>query len=321
MHVMGGMVMLLNKMKPDALKVGDTVGLVAPASWPNVENAKRGIEWFEQKGLRVVVGESLTRMHGYLGGTDQERVNELHAMFADPNIKAIFSVCGGYGTGRIIERLDYELIRSNPKIIWGFSDLTFLLNAIYQQTGLITFHGPMIASGFGRPDEPHPLTAASFEQLFTGETPFVYDERISSLYTITDGEASGEIVGGNLSLLASMVGTPYDIDTAGKLLLIEEIEEDIYRIDRMLNQLRMAGKFEAAAGVIFGDFNNCTSGTRKETLSLTQVFHDHVGPSGKPALGGFRMGHCSPNIAVPIGAVARLDTAAKTLVFDESGVK
>lgn len=311
-----------NKIKPVRLKPGDQIGITAPASWPyHPDKAERGIKRFEQMGFRTCVGRTLYRKHGYLAGTDKERLDELHQMFADSDIQAIFCVGGGYGSPRIAEALDYDLIRANPKIFWGFSDITFLLNAIYQRTGLITFHGPMVGSDFGRPDEElHPLTLGTIGQLLE-PMAFVHDESIAQLYTITEGQASGELVGGNLSLIVNSLGTPFELDTRNKLLLIEEIEEDIYRVDRMLNQLRLAGKFDEAAGIVFGDFNNCQSGKRQETLSLIQVFHDHVASSGKPAMGGFRIGHCTPNLAVPIGAAASMNTSDKTLRIDEPGVR
>lgn len=309
------------KIKPARLKPGDRIGIIAPASWPyHPEKAERGIKRFEKMGFQTCVGKTVYRKHGYLAGTDQERLEELHRMFADPEIQAIICVGGGYGSPRMADALDYDLIKANPKIFWGFSDITFLLNAMYQRTGLITFHGPMVSSDFGRAeDEIHPLTLETLRQLLEPMS-CVHDETIAPLYTVTEGQASGELVGGNLSLLVSSLGTPYEIDTNNKLLLIEEIEEDIYRIDRMLNQLRLAGKFDDAAGIVFGDFNNCQSGKRQETLSLIQVFQDHVSSSGKPAMGGFRIGHCTPNLAVPIGAAASMNTFEKTLRIEEPGV-
>ncbi len=309
---------MISKRKPARLTAGDTIGIVSPASWPNREKALQGAKWFEQRGIRVEFGTSLTRQYGYLGGTDQERVDELHEMFASPAIKGIFCACGGYGTGRIASMLDYDLIRANPKIFWGYSDITFLLNAFYQRAGLVTFHGPMLSSDIGQPDV-HPLTLETLEQVFVGK-PFTYNENYSILTAIVEGEASGEIVGGNLSLLSSSIGTAFEIDTKGKLLLIEEVDEDIYRVDRMLNQLKMAGKFDDAAGVLLGDFRNCEAGKRSLTLTLDQVFRDHILPSGKPTLSGFKIGHCSPNFAVPIGGLGTINTYQKTLIVEESGV-
>jgi muramoyltetrapeptide carboxypeptidase len=303
-------------IKPRPLASGDTIGVIAPASWPNKEKARKAAEFFEGLGYKVQFGQSLDRVHGYLAGTDQERIDELHSLFADQNIKGIFCVCGGYGTARIAAQLDYDLIRSYPKVFWGYSDITFLHVAILQKAGLVTFHGPMLSSDLGT-DDVHPLTKETFTQVFQ-PTKLTYTEEIRPLTTFVEGKAKGPIVGGNLTLLASTLGTPFEIDTKDKLLFLEEIEEEPYRIDRMLNQLKMAGKFDDAAGILLCDFNHCTPTKRKLSLSLEEVFKDHIVPAGKPTLGGFSIGHCSPNLAVPIGVNAIIDTYTKTLTIEES---
>lgn len=305
-------------IKPRPLVPGDTVGVIAPASWPNQEKARKAGEYLNQLGFKVEFGQSLERTHGYLAGTDQERKEELHHMFANDKIKGIFCVCGGYGTGRIAAQLDYDLIRANPKVFWGYSDITFLHIAILQQAGLVTFHGPMLSSDLGA-DDVHPLTRIRMEQALTTET-FIYTEEISPLTTVVEGQARGLLTGGNLSLLISTLGTAYEIDTKGKLLFIEETEEEPYQVDRMLNHLKMAGKFEDAAGILLCDFNNCVPGKRKLTLSLEDIFKDHVSSAGKPTLSGFKIGHCSPNIAIPVGVNAIIDTSSKTVTLLESGV-
>jgi muramoyltetrapeptide carboxypeptidase len=308
-------------LRPRPLEPGDTVGVIAPASWPNQEKARKAGEYLNQLGYKVEFGQSLERTHGYLAGTDQERIEELHHMFANDKVKGIFCVCGGYGTGRIAAQLDYELIRANPKIFWGYSDITFLHVAILQQAGLATFHGPMLSSDLGT-DDVHPLTKSRLEQALTTTTEeFTYTEELSPLTTIVEGQARGLLTGGNLSLLVSTLGTAYEIDTKGKLLFIEEIEEEPYQIDRMLNHLKMAGKFEDAAGILLCDFNNCVPGKRKLSLTLEDIFNDHVASAGKPTLSGFKIGHCSPNIAIPVGVDAIIDTSSKTLTLLESGVK
>lgn len=306
-------------LKPAPLAKGDAVGVVAPASPPNPEKAERAAALLENFGLTVHFGRSLTRKYGYLAGTDEERLEELHEMFADRNMKGIFCAGGGYGTGRIASRINYDLIRANPKIFWGYSDITFLLNAIFQRTGLITFHGPMLSSDLGE-EEIHPLTLQSFRQVFRPQE-ITYTEEISPLQVLVEGEAEGRIVGGNLSLLTSTLGTPFEIDTKGKLLFIEEIDEEPYRIDRMLNQLKMAGKLEEAAGFLLCDFNNCGPRKRKESLTLEQLFDHYIKPIGKPALSGFKIGHCSPHVAIPIGVRGRLATGSKMFITVEAGVE
>ena len=170
----------------------------------------------------------------------RDRVEDIHHMFQDPDVKAVICACGGYGTGRIAEAIDYDLIRRNPKIFWGYSDITFLHTAIQQQTGLVTFHGPMLSSDVGL-EEVHPYTKDTFLQLFTPKA-FSYTNHLSPLHTFYHGTASGEITGGNLALIVTTLGTPFEIDTKGKLLLIEDIDEEPYKIDRMMQHLVSAGK-------------------------------------------------------------------------------
>lgn len=306
-------------IKPNRLRAGDTIGVIAPASWPNREKALKAEEFFKQFGCKVEFGRSLDRVHGYLAGTDQERIDEIHHMFADQKIKAIFCVCGGYGTARIASQLDYDLIRSNPKVFWGYSDITFLLLSIFQKTGLVTFHGPMLSSDLGA-DQVHPLTKETYNQVFQ-PTSLTYTEQLSPLTTLVEGKAEGPFVGGNLTLLVSTLGTPFEIDTRDKLLFIEEVDEEPYRIDRMLNQLKMAGKFEDAAGILLCDFHQCVPNKRKLSLSLKEIIVDHIVSSGKPTLSGFTIGHCSPNLAIPIGVNAMIDTHSKTLTIQESSVR
>jgi muramoyltetrapeptide carboxypeptidase len=306
-------------IKAPKLIPGDTIGVIAPASCGDNDKIAVACRFFEDLGFRICLGEAVGNKRGYLAGTDLERADDLHRMFAAKDVKAIFCVRGGYGTGRIAPLLDFELIRANPKIFWGYSDITFLLNAIFQRTGLVTFHGPMLTSDIAIEDV-HPLTLETFRQLLQPQT-LRYDETVSPLTVLVEGEASGRIVGGNLTLLASTIGTPFEIDTKGKLLFIEEIEEEPYRVDRMLNQLQQAGKLEDAAGFVIGDFNNCEPVKRKgASLTLEEVFDDYLIPAGKPVLSGFRIGHCSPNLAIPIGAMGRINTFEKSFTIEEPGV-
>jgi muramoyltetrapeptide carboxypeptidase len=311
--------LLMDKLiKPRRLSPGDTVGITAPASWGDREQMKASTSYLENLGLHVRLGNTLSKQHGYLSGTDEERAQELNAMFADPDIKAIICARGGYGTGRIADMLDYGLIRANPKIFWGYSDITFLHAAIGQLAGLVTFHGPMLID-LGKEDL-HPLTVQNYETLVRPSV-FRYTEEISPLQTLVEGEAFGQLVGGNVSLIVSTLGTPYELDTKGKILFIEDIDEEPYRLDRLLNQLRLAGKFADAAGILICDFNNCVPNKRKMSLTLEQIFNDHIVSAGKPTLSGFKIGHCSPNIALPIGIEARMSTYDKSLECIEPGVE
>ncbi|WP_028550842.1 S66 peptidase family protein [Paenibacillus sp. UNC451MF] len=304
-------------IKPYRLCPGDRVGITAPASWGDREQIQTATACLEQLGLRVRLGDTLSKQHGYLAGTDEERARELNGMFADPEIKAIICARGGYGTGRIADLLDYDLIRANPKIFWGYSDITFLHAAILKRAGLVTFHGPMMID---LEKDNDPLTVQNYETLLFPSV-LRYTEEINPLKVLVEGEARGPLVGGNLSLITSTLGTPYELDTKGRLLFIEDIDEEPYRVDRMLNQLRLAGKFADAAGVLICDFNNCVPNKRKLSLTLEQVIEDHIVSAGKPTMAGFKIGHCSPNITVPHGIEARMSTQDRVLECTEPGVE
>ncbi|MFD0048993.1 LD-carboxypeptidase [Actinomycetes bacterium NPDC127524] len=303
-------------IKPNRLQKGDTVGVIAPASPPNPENLKKSLHFLEELGLKVKIGQHVESLNGYLAGSDEERLQDVHDMFLDHEIKAIFCACGGYGTGRIAAGIDFTIIKENPKIFWGYSDITFLHNAINQQTGLVTFHGPMLSSDIGKEDAD-PLTKRLFSQLFVpGE--FTYTEDISPLTSMISGKARGQLAGGNLTLLCSTLGTPYELDVKGKILLIEDINEEPRNVDRMLNQLLMSGKLREAAGIAVGDFNQCEP-DREQSLTLDEVIDHYIALANVPAIKGFKIGHCSPNVSVPLGAYAVIDADEKKLAI-ESGV-
>ncbi|WP_171046323.1 S66 peptidase family protein [Lentibacillus cibarius] len=305
------------RMRPQCLKMGDTIGVVAPAGPIDGERLTRSILFFERMGLHVLLGAALDEQYGYLAGTDGQRVADFHAMVADTSVKAIFFARGGYGTARIADKIDYELIRKHPKIMWGYSDITYLHTSIRQQTGLVTFHGPMPVSDIADKDFDQ-LSANLFQQLFYPKT-LHYTEEVSPLEVIVPGEAEGQLVGGNLSLLISTLGTAYEIDTKNKLLLVEDIGEAPYRVDSMLNQLRLAGKLDEAAGIIVGDFADAEP-NKGPSLSLEQVFNDYLANLSCPVMAGFKIGHCFPHFSVPLGAHAVLSTSAKTLTV-EPGVQ
>ncbi len=302
------------KITPQRLKKGDMVGVIAPASPPDPEKLDAAVAFLQELGLRVKLGRAAAKKHGYLAGRDEERLSDFHDMFLDPAVKAVICACGGYGTARIAGNIDYQILKNNPKIFWGYSDITFLHTAIRQQTGLVTFHGPMLSSDIGR-DDVDPLTKHSFRQLFQKSTLTLTDDT-SPLKTVVKGKVKGELAGGNLALLTTTLGTPFEIDVKGKLLFIEDVDEEPYRIDRMLNHLQMAGKLSDAAGMLICDFHNCTPKKREQSLTLKELIEDYIVPEGKPALSGFKIGHSSPNIAVPIGAEAVLDADRKQLTIE-----
>ncbi len=306
-------------MKPAKLNKGDMVGVIAPASPPKTEPLQKAIRFLEEElGLIVKIGNSVDKKYGYLAGKDSERIEDIHRMFEDRKVKAIFCACGGFGTGRIVSKLDFELIRQNPKIFWGYSDITFLHTAIYQQTGLVTFHGPMLSSDIGLSDV-HNASKDSFQQLFHTED-IVYTYEKSKLETVVEGVANGPVIGGNLTLLVSTLGTPFEVNTKGKLLFIEDIDEEPYKVDRMVNQLKMANKFNEASGIIIGDFKNCVPEKPERSLTLDEVLMEHIASAGKPVLKGFHIGHSSPSIAIPVGSIGKLDTRDHTFTI-ETGVR
>jgi muramoyltetrapeptide carboxypeptidase len=298
-------------MKASVWKKGDTIGIVSPAGPIKREELEQGIKIVESLGLHVKLGKHVFDKYGYLAGTDSDRAADLNDMFKDNEVKGIICARGGYGSGRIVELLDYELIKQKPKVLLGYSDITYLHTAVRQRTGLITFHGPMVASDMGESDFAK-LSYDLLQQFFIPQD-VVYTTAISPLEAIVHGRATGALVGGNLSLLTSTLGTRDEIDTKGKLLLLEDVSEPPYKIDSMLNQLKLAGKLEQAAGILIGDFTDCDAKDPETSLSFDQVLVDYLTDLEKPVLKGFRIGHCNPNITVPLGTEATMDTKTKTL--------
>lgn len=271
----------------------------------------KGILFIKSLGLHVQLGNYVDREHGYLAGTDLERLEDFHNMISDSKVKGIFFARGGYGTARIVPSIDYDLIKAHPKIIWGYSDITYLHNAIQQYTGLVTFHGPMVASDLAK-DDFDVLSRSMFQQLFQ-PTNLIYSEYISPLNVLSPGQTEGPIVGGNLSVLISTLGTPYEIDTKDKILLIEDIGEEPYRVDSMLQQLFLAGKIHDARAVLIGDFADTE--TDNPSFTMDEVFHGYLSNITKPVMSGFKIGHCFPHFSIPLGAHARLCTDKKRLTI------
>lgn len=310
-------------LKPPALKKGDIIGIAAPASPPrSLEKLNKGIRYLEHLGYRVLVGKHVYRKNGYLAGTDKERASDLNALFADKRVKAIFTVRGGYGSHRILPLLDYAAVKRRPKIFVGYSDVTVLQLALVKMTGLVTFLGPMVASEmYNKLDGK---TEEHFWNCLTTTKPPVYvTGPISrSSKTFSPGSAHGRLLGGNLSVLTALLGTPYLPSLKGSLLALEEIDEPPYKIDRMLHHLKLARMFKEVNGIILGDFTGCeASGTKKDSLTLNQVFEDTFRSIGRPVLGGFHFGHVRNPITLPLGIRASLDTSTRALKFLEPAVR
>ena len=255
----------MNLIKPHRLEKGQTIGLVAPASPTNEpEGVRFAIEVVESLGFRVKPGPHLFDRNGYFAGQDRDRADDINRMFADNEVAAVIAVRGGYGSSRLLPYLDYDLIGNNPKAFIGYSDITALLHAIHLKTGLVTFHGPIAATTFT------PYTLAEFKKVLMfpqdktqlGAPPEFEAsagnvERKNRLTPFVSGCVRGPLIGGNLTLMTHLLGTPYEPDFNGKLLILEDIDEYNYRLNRMLTQLWLAGKFEAVAGVVFGKFTRC----------------------------------------------------------------
>ncbi|MGE7695595.1 S66 peptidase family protein [Lysinibacillus sp. NPDC094177] len=286
------------------LQKGDTVGLVALSSKVKPEKLGDAISFLDDLGLNYIIGDTIQAKHDYLAGSDEERLNDFHEMVRNPEVKAIFCVKGGYGSARIAEKIDYGLLEENPKIFWGFSDITYLHCAINEYANLVTFHGPLLMS-VGRIDD---LSKRMFLQLFS-PMELQYTEDISPLTTIAPGVARGEIIGGNLRRLVNTLGTKFEVCTEGRILLIEELGESIPKIDAMLQQLKQARKLEQLAGVIIGSFTQ----TEADEAALFTLMKDYFADLGVPVVAGFKIGHDSTNIAIPLGVAAILDAQEKVL--------
>lgn len=285
----------------------DTIGIVAPASFATDEQITAATKVLEAMGYRVILGNSCHHRWYSYAGTDQIRVNDLHEFFQNPEIDAIICLRGGYGSIRILDKIDYDLIKSHPKIFVGYSDITLLHTAFNQLAGLITFHGPMLASNMT--SDLDPVSQKSFQKsLSSSYEPFIIENPENvPLKTLFNGKAAGILTGGNLITLLSTMGTPFEPNLKGKILFIEEVSEPTYRIDRALTQLMLSGKLAGVQGIILGDFKDCQPATPEDT-PLMEVFRDRLGHLGIPVVYNLQTGHCAPKITLPLGVLARIDT-------------
>jgi len=260
------------------------------------------------------VSERALARSGILAGDDRERAGELQACFADPGVKAIFSARGGYGCGRLMPLLDFKAIARTPKVFVGFSDETFLLNALVDLAGMVSFHGPMVAMDFARG-----LTERSLDhmrRLLKGELGSFELEARESVHS---GVAQGEVIGGCLSVLVATIGTPYAPNFDGRILFLEDTGEKAYRIDRMLVQLRQAGALARVAGIVFGAIR-AIDGDESENRLIARFVAEQTAGLGCPVIYGIEAGHGTENFTLPFGVVARIDSAARRIVFTEAAV-
>lgn len=287
------------------LNFGDTIGIIAPASAEDETIIKEKIATLSLLGFNVKEGTHLFKRSGYLAGDDKCRAQDLMNMFLDKTVDAVICFRGGYGTMRILPYINYEIIKENPKIFMGFSDITTLLNTFYKKCGLVTFHGPMVTS-----DLNNQYTLNSMLQaLMDGVSPFIIEspENFPLIFNNFEGPITGRVVGGNLSLICSTLGTKYEIDMDDKILFIEDVEEPPYKIDRMLTQLVLSGKLKKCRGILLGQFSGCELPHYERSFTLIQVIEDRVLKLGIPTCSNFMSGHGSPKLTLPIGAKACLN--------------
>lgn len=293
---------MTKQIKPPALKPGDRIGIVAPAGPVDSKDFRRHLSHIEASGFKVQTGPHVYDRSTYLAGKDSDRLSDLHAMFEDKEIQAIFCARGGYGTMRLLPKIDYDLILDNPKILVGYSDVTALLSAIYRKTGLTVFHGPMV-QGFA---DLHKTTQKHLFQLLSSVCSVLGGEKQAR--TLFPGKATGRLMGGNLTLLCHLLGTPYMPDLKQSLLFIEDRGESMYRIDRMLTHLNLSGQLEHISGLVAGRFEQCGDAGAIDRLLKERLAHLEI-----PILTDFPAGHGHENLAWPLGNHAELDADRKTI--------
>lgn len=312
----------MKSIKPKKLQKGDLIGIVSPASSiDEPSKIEKGANYLENLGYKVLIGKNVGKYNGYLAGTDKERIDDLHSMFANKNVKAIFCLRGGYGASRLLDKIDYKLVKTHPKIFVGYSDISALHLAIFYKTGLITFAGPMVGVDFY--EDVSPFTEEMFWKLITSSKKFgkVQNPDDENILSLNPGSTTGRIVGGNLSVITGLIGTDYFPDLKDKILFIEETGEVPYKIDRMFNQFRLSKMLQGLKGIIIGSFTDChESDPNKRTLTLGEVITDYLSTLKKPIVYNLRHGHLKNNITLPIGANIRLNASKKFIEIAETVV-
>lgn len=312
----------MNVIKPRPLRRGDTIGLVGVSGAIHEPETRfeKMLETIDALGYRVIVADSCREEYGYLSGTDASRAKGLNQMFRDDRVDAVVCMRGGYGVTRMLDRVDFDVIRANPKLLLGYSDITALHTAIHEKVGMATMHGPMPDSSWMELDD---FSRRSMLRALSSTEPLgtLYNPEGMAPRCVVPGRCEGRLVGGNLSLIAALCGTPYQLNPEGKVLLLEDVGEYIYRLDSMLTQLRLAGMFEKCAGVVLGGFTRCTEEYKRYALSLEDVIRDVVVPAGKPVLANLSIGHTPTKITVPLGVNCVVDAEAGTLTITEAALQ
>lgn len=299
------------RIKPPALKKGDTIGVVSPAAAVDREHLERGIDVLLRLGFQVKVSEHALDRCGILAGSDQIRAAEIERFFADNEVRAIFATRGGYGSGRTLPLIDFHRLARHPKIFVGFSDVTFLLNAILEHSNLASFHGPMVAMDLTRVSA---TALEQFQRVLAGE---IFE--LSAPDVIRSGVAEGEVIGGCLSVLVAMLGTPYVPSFAGKILFVEDTGEKAYRIDRMLVHLKQAGVLNEVNGIVFGAIRP-VEGSEQEQEMIAHFIEEETHGLRCPVLARLEAGHGSEHFTIPLGVRSRVDSRRGTLSMLEAAV-
>lgn len=303
-------------MRPQILRAGDTIGIVTLGSPLSADAINTGIQTLKNMGFNVVLGKYVYSSIGYVAATEQQRASDLMEMFKNPDVKAIIPSRGGVGVAGILPYLDYSVIAQNPKIVTGYSDITILLNVLYILANLITFHSLLLIDF--KPTTP----AYNMNQFFTATSTLTSPRKLENppgmpLISRVPGNVTGPIVGGNLASFVDNLGTPFEVDTRGKILLIEEVHEPINTVYRHINHLLLAGKFRDCAGIIMGECTNCEPAYGK---SYEDLISEVIMPLNKPLMTNLASGHGTYKMAIPIGAQANLDTYNNTLTILEPTV-
>lgn len=296
---------------PEKLKKGDTIGIISPAGVvrdPKIWDTT--IKYFENKGYKVKIAPHAGDKNAYLAGKDKDRLSDLINFFKDEEVKAIICSRGGYGTFRFLEKINWEIIKQNPKIFVGYSDITALLNNFVEKSGIVAFHGPLALSDFGR-EEINKYTEENFWEILEGKAQIPYNfENTNNYECIIEGKTQGELMGGNLTILCGLLGTPYFPDLAGKVLLLEDIGEPLYKIDRMLMQLKLAGVFEKVSGILFGEFTSILESENPDNNKLTPVdiIKELTEGLNIPVGYGFTASHSEQKATLPLGIKYNFDS-------------
>ncbi len=313
-------------IKPRRLNAGGTVGVITPCGFLEQEGIDKAVRNIEDLGVKVKLGKHVLARRGRYAGTIAQRLEDLHAMFADPEIDAIWAATGGSGGITLLPHIDYQLIRKHPKILIGYSDVTCLLLAIHRQTRLVTFHGPVGISTFSdyskahlkavlmQPEKEYVMLMAD-ENRTKAETAGQFQIR-----TARHGIAVGRLTGGNLSMVAALSGTPYAAELQRHILFLEDINEAPYRIDRMMTQLNLSQGFKTTAALMLGVFEKCEAPENESSLTLNETIDSHLDRLRVPAVQGFSIGHIAHQMTLPVGLKARLDTFSQTLTLLENAV-